>query len=119
MWMLHHPKHQGTSHLKSELASYAWPHMEISVEKFLSSCICAEQKSRAGRAPALPKAVVPKVSYPLQLVSVDLYSYKGQLYLTAVDHFSGFPVAYAAEDKTKEIFQATILWSYMSYTMEC
>ena len=60
---------------------------------------------------------MPKVSYPLQLVSVDLYSYKSQLYLTAVDHFSGFPVAYVVEDKTKEIVQATLELYVSDYGM--
>jgi len=101
MWSVHQPKHGAFHHMKSALRDYHWPEMAATVQKFLSNCVCAKKKQQTPEQRDLvTDNKSPVATYPLQFVAVDIFKFKKVPYLTIVDHFSEYPVAYALNDAT-------------------
>jgi hypothetical protein len=101
LWSFHAPAHQGVRTLQPHLTRFTWPNKRLDVKRFLSNCLCASKKQKVvpAKAASAP-AITLEASYPLECVSVDCFDYADRSYLTMVDHFSGFPFAFALPDKT-------------------
>lgn len=65
-----------------------WPGQTKDVREFVEKCSTCQRTQRAKTKEPLLQKVLPE--YPFQLVSTDLFQFKGKVYIVIADHYSGF-----------------------------
>ena len=85
-------------------ARYFWPNMYKETHEFVARCdLCNERKRRFKTAPIMS---MPVPNYPFEIIGIDICgpfteTEDGNIYvLTIIDHFSGWPEAFAMQNKS-------------------
>ena len=85
-----HETHQGIE--KSRLAAkeaYFWPGISSDIKSLIEGCeVC--QKFRPSQSSEPFQSVIKPITFPLELVSTDIYDFKNNQYLVIADAYSGF-----------------------------
>ena len=85
-----HKTHQGIE--KTRLAAKDtcfWPGISSDIKNMVENCEAC-QKYRPSQAEEPYKSVLKPISAPLELISVDIYDFKGVQHLVIADAYSGF-----------------------------
>ena len=84
-----HIAHQGVNKTK-QLARdlFYWPGMSNDIAELVGSCRVCQQFAASQQAEPVQQAPADR---PMEQVCVDLFDFKGDTYLVAVDAFSGYP----------------------------
>ena len=82
-----HASHLGILKCKSRgRESSFWPGMAASIENTVSKCsVCAKHTVSNHKEPLIQTETAEK---PWQIVSADIFEFKGNHYLVSVDHYS-------------------------------
>ncbi|XP_046368484.2 uncharacterized protein K02A2.6-like [Haliotis rufescens] len=92
---------------------YYWPNLYREITECIGKCITCQSRTMKAQKPALQETEIPP--YPFAKVSMDLSgpyptTLSGNKYIIGfVDHFSGWPEAYAVPDKSAETVAHLIL----------
>lgn len=79
-------------------AHYFWPRMNGQIREIVTSCTVCEKFTRNIRKEELMQGDMPE--YPFHTVSMDLFEYAGQDFLSVYDYYSGFLIVEHLNSKT-------------------
>ncbi len=84
-----HKGHPGVSKsLARARSSLYWPRITKEIKELVEKCSTCQRTQRAKTKEPLLQKVLP--DYPFQLVSTDMFMFKGKDYIIIADHYSGF-----------------------------
>ena len=85
-----HASHLGIVKCKSRAReSLFWPAMAACIEDTVSKCsVCAKHTVSNHKEPLIQTETAER---PWQIVSADIFEFKGNQYLVSVDHYSKWP----------------------------
>ena len=99
-WSLRYPRHEGVNYMVEKIKQHKFyfPDMANTILDFLTQCPCVLAKE--SRPPPYHGKKSIFARDVLQIVSLDLFEYDKQQYLTMMDIFSRLPFVYPLKDKT-------------------
>ena len=101
-WACHFPRHEGVTYMvdKIKQLGFYFPDMSNRILEFLTQCPCVLAKEN--RCPPYKGEKHIFATDVFHIVSLDLFEYDKQQYLTIMDVFSRMPFVYSIEDKTAD-----------------
>lgn len=77
---------------------YYWPNMNGQIKELVASCAICEKFTRNNQKEELVQEELPR--YPFQIVSMDVFEYTGQDFLSVIDAYSGYVIVEHLSNKT-------------------